>query len=297
MSLLSSATFQENLRLGGPFSTWHPPKLIDGAAMLATRLPDAEQAARMLDTGGVLVSNAALIDNEGMIRLAVGPHDPSAATRVQPEKEVRLPAMFLRGMGVGFIMSADTARELGVDKIDFAGLLAHTATPLDNQTLDGLWQLDIGDLAWVNIPDSNDPLGAPNNVASKAMSWGPIILLALVAVASAAITVLLSASQGRRDAATAQAVGASRSTLTSLGLAKAGVILGIGIPVGIGTGIALGSYQIAWNRHLEASGAWLDTAPAWGVQCIIAAGVAMAGFLAALILTRSPRSLVRRSLD
>lgn len=289
----SGATYRGNIQFGG-LSTWEPPLLIDGETLRATHTPGAEEAAVVLDSGGVIVRNAALIDADGMVRLGVGPADPTGPTFVKAEREVRLPAAQLRGMGIDFAMSADTARGLGVDKIDFVGLLAEATEPINTA---GLWQRDVGGLADFATPDGRDLLGVGSDPTQIAMTWAPIALLALVAIAAAAISVLLSATQGRLDAATAHAVGADRGTLGRLGLAKAGVILGIGIPLGLGAGIALGSYQVAWNRRLEASGAWLDTVVGWGAQAWIAAAVLGIGLLAALILARPPRALTRRTLD
>lgn len=296
VSTLSGAAFQMNLRLGGAFATWQPPVLMDGDAMLATRLAGAERAARVLDSGGVLVGNAALIADDGMVRLALGPRADATGT-ASPDREVRLPAMFLRGVGVGLVASPDTASDLGVDRTEFAGLVVHTTTPLDDRTLGSLWQRDVGGLVTFSVPDPLDPLGAANNVASKAMAWGPVVLLAGVAVAAAVIAVLLAAAQGRRDADTVRAIGAAPTTLAWIGAAKAGVILGVGIPTGIGAGVALGAYQVAWNRHLEASGAWLEAVPVWGAQATIGVSVAVAGLVSALVLTRVPRRITRRTLD
>ena len=58
-------------------------------------------------------------------------------------------------------------------------------------------------LPFVGLPDDPDPLGG-------VYYWAPILLLALVAVLATAVAVLLSATQGRRDAATMHAVGADR---------------------------------------------------------------------------------------
>lgn len=145
-------------------------------------------------------------------------------------------------------------------------------------------------LPFVGLPDDPDPLGG-------VYYWAPILLLALVAVLATAVAVLLSATQGRRDAATMHAVGADRRLLVRLGLAKAGVILAVGVPAGVAAGLGLGAYQVAWSRRLEASGAWLSTVPVWGAQLGIAAGVCAAGLLAALVLTRPPRRFERRGLD
>lgn len=295
VSVASGAAYQDNIRFGSPFGTWNPPVLISGETLRAMRLPGGEEAARVLEAGGVVVGNAALVDDEGRVRIAAGPW--GTATLVDAEREVRLPAAFLRGMGVPLAMTPETARGLGVDAIDLAGLLAETSSPIDERVLAGLWRLDVGELAWVGVPDVSDALGASDEPMSRALAWGPILLLALVAVVATAVAVLLSATQGRRDAATMHAVGADRAMLVRLGLARAGVILACGAPVGLAAGLALGAYQVAWNRRLEASGAWLDTVPVWSAQFGIAAGVVAAGLVAALILTRPPRRLVRRGLD
>ncbi|OAV62974.1 FtsX-like permease family protein [Enteractinococcus helveticum] len=294
---LSGAGFQGGIRIGSPFSIWFEPLLIDSETLLATRIPDAADAAKVLDAAGVLVGDASLIDGDGMVRIAIGPFSEGGASLVLPEREVQLPALLVRGVGVGFIISPDTAHKLGVDQTDFVGLLAETSEPISLRILHSLWQHDVGELAMIQTPDSGDPLGASADPADQAMRWGPTVLLALVAIAAAAISVLLSATQGRRDATTAYAIGADRGVMTRLGLAKAMAILAIGVPVGMGAGIALGTYQVAWNRRLEASGAWLDTVIAWGTQAWIVVAITAFGLLAALLLTRPPRHLTRRSLD
>ena len=243
------------------------------------------------------MSDASLIDGDGMVRIAIGPFNAGGASLVLPEHEVRLPALLMRGVGVGFIISPDTAHELGVEQTDFVGLLAETSEPISHGVLHSLWQQDVGGLAMIQTPDGGDVLGASTDPADRALRWGPTVLLAFVAIAAAAISVLLSATQGRRDTATAYAIGADRRVIIRLGFAKAMVILAFGVPVGIGAGIALGTYQVAWNRRLEASGAWLDTIVAWGAQAWIVAAVMIFGLLAALLLTRAPRQLTRRFLD
>lgn len=297
VSGFSDAQFRGGIRIGSPFSTWDEPLLIDGEMLIATRVPGAEAGAELLDRGGVLVSDASLIDADGMVRLSISGSDPSGDSRTEPNREVGLPGMLLRGVGVGFIMSPGTARELGVDELDFAGLAVDTSEPVDIRTLNTLWQRDVGGLVMFQIPDGQGPLGNSADPADTLIYWSPVILLVLVAITATSTSVMLSATQGRRDAATAHAVGADRRMLRRLGLARAMVILVGGVPTGIGAGMALGAYQVAWNRRLEASGAWLDTVPVWGAQIWIALSVVPAGLFAALILSRPPRMLVRRSLD
>ncbi|WP_297739908.1 FtsX-like permease family protein [uncultured Tessaracoccus sp.] len=295
----SGAAFGSGTRFGSPESPWDPPVLMDGPALHAMRLPGADAAAQMLDSGGVLVSDASLIDDDGRVRLARIPREKLDTLDIDPRDEVRLPAKFVRGIGTGLVMSPSTARGLGLDldHIGLAGVLADTSKPLDEATLERLSKERVGGLVWVTIPDSTDPLGATGGPEVRAATWGPTVLLGALSVAAAAIAVLLSATQGRRDAITAYAVGASRGVLVRIGLARAAVILLFGVPLGLGAGLAVSAYHVAWNRRIASSGAWLDTVPLWGYQATLGAGVIVAGMLAALLLTRPPRRLVRRGLD
>lgn len=293
VSAHSRAAYGTGIRFGG-LASWDLPMLFDGAAMRATGLPGAEAAARVLDAGGAAVDNAALIDAEGMVRIAAGPRD--ARGEVSGDRVERVPGVFLRGLGAPFAMAPAAAERLGAE-LDFVGEIARVSSPVDDARLGGLWRSDAGRLVFFAIPDTDDPLTGVDDPLSRAMGWAPILLLAFVAVAATAVAVLLSATQARRDAATMRAVGADRGLLVRLGLARAGVILVLGVPAGLAAGLGIGAYQVAWNRHLEASGAWLHTVPVWGAQLGIALGVIVAGLAAALILARPPRLLVRRSLD
>ncbi len=268
--------------------------LLSGDAMRATRLPGAEEAAAVLDRGGAVVGNAALLDADGdggyRIRLAVG-HE-FLPTEADAERVVTVPGAFVRGLGGPLIVAPEKAEALGVDAVDYLGEVLVASSPLSwREALDlRAFVEERSPLPFVGLPDDPDPLGG-------VYYWAPILLLALVAVLATAVAVLLSATQGRRDAATMHAVGADRRLLVRLGLAKAGVILAVGVPAGVAAGLGLGAYQVAWSRHLEASGAWLSTVPVWGAQLGIAAGVCAAGLLAALVLTRPPRRFERRGLD
>ena len=268
--------------------------LLSGDAMRATRLPGAEEAAAVLDRGGAVVGNAALLDADGdggyRIRLAVGRE--FLPTEADAERVVTVPGAFVRGLGGPLIVAPEKAEALGVDAVDYLGEVLVASSPLSwREALDlRAFVEERSPLPFVGLPDDPDPLGG-------VYYWAPILLLALVAVLATAVAVLLSATQGRRDAATMHAVGADRRLLVRLGLAKAGVILAVGVPAGVAAGLGLGAYQVAWSRRLEASGAWLSTVPVWGAQLGIAAGVCAAGLLAALVLTRPPRRFERRGLD
>jgi putative ABC transport system permease protein len=68
---------------------------LSGDALRASGLPGADAAAAVLDQGGVVVNNAALVKPDGTVRLAVSQADlPDAANA---ERFVELPGAFLRG--------------------------------------------------------------------------------------------------------------------------------------------------------------------------------------------------------
>lgn len=291
----SRAAFSPSFRIGGLAST-SDTMLFSGDALRATRLVGAPEAAAVLDAGGVVVNNAALINAAGLVRVAVDPEhfvDEDHADRI-----VELPGAFLQGAGAPFLIAPDTAQQLGVDVVHYLGEIATVIEPLDQRALLSFTATArFAPLVYVAVPDAPGLLsGSPEPLAS-ALVWTPILLLGAVAVAATAIAVLLSATQGRRDAATLHAIGAGRGLLVRLGLARAAVILAIGLPAGLAAGIGLGAYHVAWNRHLEVSGAWLSTVPAWEIQAGIGLGVLVAGLLAALLLTRPPRRFERRGLD
>lgn len=264
--------------------------LMSPDAMRATRLPGAEQAARVLERGGVVVGNAALQDGDGRIRVAVSAE--FLPTEADADRVVILPGAFVRGLGGPLVTTPETAAGLGVDDVDYLGEILVTTTPLSFAEVVRVraYLEKRSPLFFVGLPDDPSPVG---NVTQ----FAPILLLALVAVASTAVAVLLSATQGRRDVETMHAVGADRGLLRRLGLARAGLILAVGTPAGIVAGLALGAYQVAWNRRLEASGAWLETVPAWGLQLGLAVGIVAIGLLSAIVLARPPRRFVRRGLD
>ncbi|MGO3331753.1 FtsX-like permease family protein [Brevibacterium aurantiacum] len=291
----SGAAYNPSFRFGG-LAAYSNTMLFSGDALRATRLPAVEHAADVLDAGGVVVNNAALINSEGLVRVAVDSENLVEAA--DADRIVELPGAFLQGVGAPFLIAPDTAQHLGVDAVHYLGEIATVSEPLSQGELLGLSGSDrFGSLARVTIPDARGPLSPSSDPLTSAVMWAPILLFILVAVAATAVSVLLSATQGRRDAATMHAVGAGRSLLVRLGLARAAVILAVGLPTGLAAGIGLGAYQVAWNRRLEASGAWLSTVPVWGVQAGIALSVIIVGLAAALLLARPPRRFERRGLD
>ncbi|GAA1318593.1 hypothetical protein GCM10020360_12240 [Nonlabens tegetincola] len=292
---MSGAGFNPGFRIGGLIAQSNV-FLFSGDAVRATGMPGAEAAAQVLDAGGAVVNDATFISEAGTVRVGVDPD--MLADEADTDEFVEVPGAYLRGLGTPFVVSPGTARALGVDATHYLGEIATVSTPLSDSELFGLLDRPaFQSLARVSIPDSTSRLAPANDPVTLAVVWSVPALLGLVAVAAATVAVLLAATQGRRDAATMHAVGAGRGTLARLGVARAAVMLGVGLPLGIAGGIAAGSYQVAWNRHIEASGAWLDTVMMWDTQFTVGLAVLVAALAAALLVARSPRSFVRRGLD
>lgn len=295
----SAATYNDSFRFGG-LSPQSNVYLMSGDALRATGMPGAKEAARVLDEGGAVVGNAAFVSTAGStagtVRVGIDPD--MLSEEADTDMFVELPGAFLPDFGAPFVVSPDTAKRLGVDELHYLGDIATVAQPLSSAEQWALTErTSFQSLVSVTIPDSDGRFSSASDPLSPVLAVAPVLLLGFVAVAATGVAVLLSATQGRRDAATMHAVGAERRTLRRLGIARAAVILALGVPLGLLAGIAAASYQVAWNRHLEASGAWLSTVVMWDAQALLGAAVIIAGLGAALLFTRPPRSLVRRALD
>lgn len=264
--------------------------VLDGDALRASGLSGSEEAAAVLDAGGVVVNNAARIGADGTARIAVSTE--RAPTEADADRIVSLDAVFLRGFAPPLTISADAAQALGIDSFEYVGEYVTTSRPLTLSEIAAARSLldERTSLVWIGEAQHPRPWGRDDALL-------PILALTLLATLATAITLTLARSQGARDAATMHAVGATNGFLRQYGLVQAGVVLLTGIPLGIITGIALGTLQIEWNRRAQSGGAWLDTIPLWGVQAGIVLAVVIPALAVALIAARPPRGLVRRPAD
>lgn len=295
VSSMSAAGFNASFRIGG-LGSQSNVFLFSGDALRATGLPGAEEAARVLDAGGAVVNDATLLGPANTVRVGIDPEMLSEES--ETDSFVEIPGAYMRGVGAPFVVAPETAEALGVDRLHYLGAIATVSRPLQSSEM--LARADsppFGSLIGVSTPEGTSRLTPTNDRFSLVMEVAAIALLGFVAVAATTVATMLSATQGRRDEATMRAIGASRGTLVRLSLARAAVILAIGLPLGIGAGIAAGAYQVAWNRHLEASGAWLNTVIMWDAQLALGAAVLVAGLVAAVLFARPPRSFARRGLD
>jgi putative ABC transport system permease protein len=264
--------------------------VMDGAAMRASGLPGADEAAAVLDRGGAVVNNAAMLAADGTVRVAVS--DERLATEAAADRIATLPGAFVRGFAPPLTVSPATARALGVTELEYVGEYVVTSTELSVRDLERA--IDVINatttLVWVARPNLPYPWG-------DTVALIPIVLLAAVAVAATAISLALARTQAVRDHATMHAVGATPRFLRWFMVVQAAVVLAAGAPLGVLAGIALGAYQVAWNRRIGIDGAWLDTVPLWGVQAGLLASVVGVGLVVALVIARPPRTLTHRFID
>jgi putative ABC transport system permease protein len=264
--------------------------VMDGDAMRASGLPGADEAAAVLDRGGAVVHNAAMLAEDGTVRVTVS--QKMLPTEAEADRIVTLPGAFVRGFAPPLTVSPATAWMLGVTELEYVGEYVTTSTELTAR--DMARALDLIDahttLVWVVRPHLPYPWG-------DMVALIPIVLLAAVPVAATAISLALARTQAVRDHATMHAVGATPRFLRRFMVVQAAVVLATGVPLGVLAGIALGVYQIAWNRRAGVDGAWLETVPLWGVQAGLVLSVIGVGLAVALVIARAPRHLVRRAID
>lgn len=267
--------------------------IMDAEALRSSGRPGAQAAAQVLESGGAVVNNAAMLSEQGTVRIAT-------STNRFPDTEnakdlVVVPGAFMRGFTPYLTISPETAASLGIEDPGYVGEFVVAA---EGTTPGGLAQ-------------ASALIRADNNLVMVGREtfpypWGemvmliPLALLAALAVAAATISILLARTQSVRDAATMHAVGATPRFLRRYTLVQAGVVLGAGVPLGVLAGVGLGAFLIAWNRRTGGAaggGAWLETVPLWSVQGGLVVAVVAAGLLTAFIIGRPPKAISRRSID
>lgn len=264
--------------------------IMDGNAMRLSGFPNADEAAQVLDAGGVMVGDAGTIDAGGMVRVAISPNtaivNESQATHIEKRK-----AIYVRG-AFPLVMSPATAQALGIKQLRYLGEYLDFAGGNSPVTVKKASAYAIENLPLASTSTDGNRLPWGDNMALV-----PIDLLALLALMATLVSLLLARTQAQRDMATMVAVGAPPRFLRRYGLTQAAVILLAGAPVGVVSGVALGWLPVAWNRRIGVDGHWLETVPIWGLQAALAFGVVVTGLLVAWLVTKPPRNLTRRSLD
>lgn len=271
-----------------PWWTMSNVLVMDADAMRASGLPGAEAAARTLEDGGVVVNNAAMISEDGNVRVAIAADViPETATNTQ---KVELSGAFVRGLAPDAVVTPATAEKLGVTHLNFVGeyvAFDHTLTSAETAQVRNI--LRENSLVSVSTGASS-PWSNSNLVV-------PFFALGALAVLATAISLALARTQWQRDFTTMSSVGAPPSFLRRFGIAQALFITVPSSIVGAIGGIALGAAVVAWNRSTHLDGPWLSTVIGWPVHLALIVSVVAAGIAAAALIVHPPHHLVRRPID
>lgn len=259
-------------------------------AVRASGLPGADAAADVLAAGGVIVHDSTRVSRDGQTRVLIG--DSMVVGEDEATASITLPGAFLRGFAAPLAVSPETAAGLGVTALDEVGAYVVTERPLTAGELDRARELVTAHTSLVRVatPQDVEPWGRDEALL-------PLFVLAGLAVAATAVSLLLARTQARRDAVTMYAVGATPSFLRRVALAQGSLILVLGVPAGVAAGLTCGTYLVAWIRlaRVVGGGAWNETVPLWGLQGALAATVIGAALVAILLVTRPPRRTVPRT--
>jgi putative ABC transport system permease protein len=220
------------------------------------------------------------------LRLSAGAAAPATGrtgAAPPPDRVVRLPAVVLPAVGglalpTG-VISAEVARRLGlveqVDRVVIATSRMPTEAEEDRaraalEPLNGSMEVERG-------------YGAPYLPGFVALIGGA----GLVTLAGVAISVALSAAEGRADLATLAAVGAPPRRRRGLAMTQAALVAGLGAGLGVALGAAIGTTVMSG----------LDGYPLvvpWPIVLLVGVGVPALGVLVVGLVTRSRLPLVRR---
>lgn len=256
-------------------------------AVRQSGLPGAEQAADVLNAGGVVVNNPDLLDEQGNVRVQIGELSPGghALENTQGPAAV-LPGAYLPRFAPLLTLSPETVADLGLTAPRKVGEYWQTERPIS-----------AAELAMVGSTTNLVSVSANHGHSKGPMSLAILGLMMVAAVGICLISLALARSQSINDMVTMVAAGATPGFVHRFGLAQSAVLLGAGLPWGALLGVGLGYYWVAWHRVIGFDGAWRLTVIPWGqllVSWTLLAALSVAG--AALIGRKLP-TLTRKRLD
>ncbi|WP_092541478.1 ABC transporter permease [Actinoplanes derwentensis] len=244
-----------------------------------------DEAAAVLDRGGVVVKDPYLID-DGMVTIAVS--DPEQTT----SRTFTAPGFLLDDAVYpgGPVMSRAAAEKAGFD-VAAIGLVAATTAPPSTGTIDGL-------NAALSAAGSRSPVVE----AGPTVEEGPMLYLlaaasALITLGAAAVATGLAAADGRADLSTLAAVGASPGIRRLLSISQSGVIAGLGSLLGILAGVGSG-FAVLTATNLSRTTEWPAPTPyplsvPW-LNLLLILMVPLVAMLGAGLLTRARLPIERR---
>jgi putative ABC transport system permease protein len=243
-----------------------------------------DEAAAALAAGRAVVTQPCLI-RDGRARLRViGPTPASDPGAVAAERTVTVPAVLIpqEESGNGLpqaVIGEAAARGLGAVGAVNQVVLRTSRTPTAAE--EDRARTALGPLSTALQIERG--YGAPYLPGFVALIGGA----GLVTLAGVAISVTLSAAEGRADLATLAAIGAPARRRRGLAMAQAALVAGLGVGLGVLLGAAIGLTIMSG----------LDNYPLvvpWSTVLLVGVGVPVLGVLAVGALTRSRLPMVRR---
>ncbi|MDO4888819.1 MAG: hypothetical protein Q3979_09030 [Actinomycetaceae bacterium] len=292
--------------------------VMDGDTLRATGMNGAEQAADVLDRGGVVVANATEVDDAGNVQVGTV-NSLSLGVDVAPTAQVSItdignllststetfegpshaasdventqsrPGHFLPRLNGSLAVSPQTAKELGLTGESapvYVGAVLSSSRPLTAEEVDRAKQ--------VTAQNMGEMVSAYSNYDSPELgSAGDYIVVGLFVMTAALALVLnlwLVRTQMRDELANMHAVGASPALLRRTTVAHAAVVLAIGVPIGAMAGWAFAVFLAVWNRSLALDGPWLHIEGAWAFQAVFLSALVAVGLGLTWIIARPSRN-------
>ncbi len=251
---------------------WSRVLVDDGAAWRVLGLPGADQAARALEAGTVVVT-------------PFGTRADGTAELKIWDDAVSTPAVDGAELGPWTaVLSPATAQRLGLT-VEWAGIAVRPDHVLTSAEEDRLVDA---------LPASASVVvergwSSPRGLLQPLLVGGGILL----AVAATGIAVALAGAESAPDLATLAAVGASPRTRRRVAAAQAGVVAVIGSWLGVAAGVALGAVLVVASRQREFQVTTRLDVP-WTLAAALALAAPAVAMAGAYALTRSRLPLTRR---
>ena len=258
------------------------------AALTGASGKELRQATAVLERGGVVVTNPALIDH-GVVRLQA--YSPPA-TGETGQQNLTAPG-YLLGHGEypgNTVISPAVVKRAGFRVIP-AGIVAATTEMPRTSTID-LLNASIADLT----PNPASVERGPGDDHDVEL-WILAAASAIITLGAASMATGLAAADGRADLSTLAAAGATPGLRRRLSLSQAGLIAGLGSALGIGAGIGsafavLAATNVARLTNFPLNAPYPLVVPARNI--LLTVTVPVIAMLSAGLLTRSRLPIEQR---
>lgn len=242
---------------GLKFPTWVGKQVavLSPEAMRLTHLPGADNAARVLENGGVVVNNATQISDDQTVNLALLDPDNNG-----PQRDLGThPGLFLRGFEPYVTITPEMATEWGFSP-RYVGVIVVPSEPIDGPGLDA-WSTHIAQITstvWMAGNPRSDALGFINYQYGLPLAEALLFALTILTALASGVALALGQVEAESDTRIMHRIGASPRQLRGYAMAQAVVIVGTGIPLGTVLGLVSSLAVIQALRKAEFADPFAD---------------------------------------